>query len=118
MKGRAGGAGPINRRNNMSGFFVFLKDNWAHVLPILIVGVFAVAIVIERSIALFKTFPIQDTQAFLDKLTELVMGGKIGEAVALCDKYPSKPAARVSKQALLRAHQPEGLIEHGLEIVT
>ncbi len=53
---------------------------------------------------------------FFDKLQELVMAGKVGEAVALCDRYPTKPVARVVKQALLRAHQPESLIEHGLQL--
>jgi biopolymer transport protein ExbB/TolQ len=49
-------------------------------------------------------------------MTDLVMGGKLGEAVAHCDKYPQKPAAQVAKQALLRAHQPENLIEHGVQL--
>src|SRR6185437_10822251 len=36
--------------------------------------------------------------------------------ISHCDRYQSKPAAQVMKQGLLRAHQPETLIEHGLQI--
>ena len=100
----------------MSDFFDFLRTNFFHVLPILIAGAFAVSIIVERSRALFQVYPIKDTQGFFDRLTELVMGGKLGDAMAFCDKYPGKPVAKVAKQALMRAHQPESLIEHGLEL--
>ena len=44
------------------------------------------------------------------------MKGNIAEAVALCDRVIDKPVAQVVKKGLLRAHQPESLIENGLEI--
>lgn len=100
----------------MSDFFDFLRNNFFHVLPILIAGAFAVSIIVERSRALFQAYPIKDTQGFFDRITELVMGGKLGDAMAFCDRYPGKPVAKVVKQALMRAHQPESLIEHGLEL--
>jgi biopolymer transport protein ExbB len=100
----------------MSGFFEFLRDNFIHIAPILIAGCFAVAIISERARALFKIYPIGDPEAFFDKLQELVMNGKLPEAIALCDRYPEKPQARVAKTALLRAHQPDSLIEGGLEL--
>lgn len=96
--------------------FDFIKDNLGHVAPLLIAGGFAVAIVFERSKALFQTYPIKDQEGFFQKITELVLSGKTGEAVALCDRYPMKPTARVVKQGLLRAHQPEALVEHGLQL--
>jgi biopolymer transport protein ExbB len=100
----------------MGGFFDFIRQNFWHVAPILISGVIAVGIIFDRAVALFKTYPIQNSQGFFDKLSELVLAGKLADGVALCDRYPQKPAAKVIKQALLRAHQPEGLIEHGLDI--
>ncbi len=100
----------------MGGMIDFLRTSFWHVLPILIAGAFAAAIVIERLRALYSTYPIRDTQGFFDKLTDLVMAGKLGEAVALCDRFTAKPAARVAKQALLRAHQPDALIEHGVQL--
>jgi biopolymer transport protein ExbB len=100
----------------MTAMMEFIRTNFWHVMPILLAGAFATAIMIERFQALFMKYPIHNTQDFFDKLTDLVLRGKVPDAVALCDRHQQKPAARVVKQALLRAHQPESLIEHGLQI--
>lgn len=100
----------------MGNFFQFLKDHFWHALPILVAGSFAIAIIAERVRALFYVYPIQNVQGFFDKLTEYVLAGKIGEAIALCDRFPEKPTAVIAKQALLRAHQPEPLIEQGIAL--
>ncbi len=102
----------------MGSFFDFLRTSFFHVAPILIAGAFAGAIIAERAKALFKTYPIQDMDGFFEKVRDLVLKGKVGEAVSLCERYPGKPVAQIVKQGLLRAHQPEALIEHGLEIAT
>jgi biopolymer transport protein ExbB/TolQ len=98
--------------------FDFIKNNLGHVAPILIAGAVALAIMVERARALFQVYPIKDAQGFFDKITDLVLAGKVAEAVALCDRLPTKPVAQVAKQALLRAHQPETLIENGLQLAT
>lgn len=100
----------------MSGFFDFLRTSFLHVAPILIAGAFATAIIIERARALFSTYPLQNAGEFFSRLSELILGGKLPEAISLCDRYPLKPSAVVAKQALVRADQPESLIEHGLQI--
>lgn len=100
----------------MGGFFDFLKTSFWHVLPTLICGAFAAAIIAERARTLFVVYPIKDQEGFFDKLTDLIMRGRLGEAISLCDKLQGKPAAGIVKQALLRAHQPENLIEQGLEL--
>ncbi len=100
----------------MGNFFEFLRTGFWHIAPLLVAAVFAVAIIAERMRALYNIYPIKDTQGFFDKLTDLVMAGKLGEAIALCDRFPSKPLAQIAKQALLRAHQPESLIEHGIQL--
>lgn len=100
----------------MGDFMDFIRGNFLHVFPIFLAGGFAVAIVIERSIALFQRYPIHNMDGFMAKITELVMANKLAEAVELCDHLRSKPSAQIVKQALLRAHQPENLIENGLEI--
>ena len=74
------------------------------------------AIILERVRALYFAYPIRDTRAFFDKLTDLVMNGRISEAVAFCDRFGTKPVAKIAKSALLRAHQPEHLVEHGIEL--
>jgi biopolymer transport protein ExbB len=100
----------------MGNFMQFIRDSFFHVAPILVAGAIAIAIIVERSRALFAVYPIRNPHVFFEKLTELVLGGKVSEAIALCDRYPSKPAAKIVKQALLRSHQPETLIEHGLQL--
>jgi biopolymer transport protein ExbB/TolQ len=98
------------------GFIEFLKTSFVHVLPIFIAGAIALAIAVERTIALFKRYPIQNLDAFFARITDLVMSDRVSEAVAICDQMPEKPSAQVVKLALLRAHQPEELIENGLGI--
>jgi biopolymer transport protein ExbB len=100
----------------MGGFMDFIRTSFLHVAPILVAGAIAVAIIIERTRALFQIYPIANPREFYDKLSDLVVGGKTQDAIVLCDRYPQKPVAQVMKQALLRAHQPETLIEHGLQI--
>ena len=94
----------------------FVKNNFWHVSPIIAAAAFAIAIIIERSRALLKRFPMEDTDGFFERVSDLVLKGKVAEAVSVCDRYQEKPAAQVTKQALLRAHQPENLIESGLGI--
>ena len=100
----------------MFNFLDFIKTNFMHVAPILLAAGFAIAIIAERSRALFKIYPIENPREFFDKLTDQVISGKIAEAIAHCDRFSEKPVAQVIKQGLLRAHQPETLIEHGLQI--
>ncbi len=97
-------------------FLEYLKTGFLHVAPILIAGAFAIAIIVERTRALFQAYPIKDQAAFFEKIRELVMSGKVSDAISLCDTMPAKPTAKVVKSALLRAHQAETLIEHGLQI--
>jgi biopolymer transport protein ExbB/TolQ len=87
-----------------------------HLLPILITAAFALAIIAERTVALYVRYPIRNLEQFFERITDLVMAGKLAEAVTVCDKLGNKPSAQVVKLALLRAHQPETLIESGLEI--
>ena len=100
----------------MSAMFDFIRNHFMHVVFILIAGAFALAIISERVRALFFVYPLKNTQAFFDRMTDLILAGKMGEAVSICDRYSQKPVAGIVKQALLRAHQPEPLIEHGLQL--
>lgn len=100
----------------MLGLLEFIKTHFYHVAPIILAGIFALAIIVERLRALYLVYPIRDEDGFFERVQELVMAGKFAEAVALCDKHSKKPAAVVVKKALLRAHQPESLIENGLDI--
>lgn len=100
----------------MAGFIQFIRDNITHVAPLLGAAAFAVVIIIERTRALVWAYPMQSTEAFFERIRNLVMSDKINEAVAFCERYWKKPIARVVKEGLTRADQPESLIESGLQI--
>lgn len=100
----------------MGNMMLFLRDNFFHVAPLLIAAAIAIAIIVERTRALYQVYPIRDARGFFEKITDLVLAGKVSDAVAVCDRNTGKPAAQIVKQALLRAHQPETLIEHGLQL--
>jgi len=94
----------------------FLRDHWTHAAPILLAGAVAVAIIFERSMALFVAYPMRGMSKFLDNVRELIFAGRQKDALALCERYERKPAVQVIKQGLMRAHQPVYLVEQGLEI--
>lgn len=100
----------------MSKFIDFILNNLGHILPIIIAGVFAVAIVLDRVKMVFFTYPLAGRVKFYHRIRELVMADKVQDAVALCDQYPNKPAAQVVKEGLLRAHLPEQMVNDGLNI--
>jgi biopolymer transport protein ExbB len=100
----------------MINLATFLRDHWTHAAPILFAGAFAVAIIVERTRALFIAYPMKGQAKLFDQVRELVFANRIADAIALCERYDTKPAAQVVKEALLRAHQPIELVEQGLEI--
>ena len=99
----------------MGDMIDFLKSNFGHVAPILLTGVFGLAIIFERTNALLWMYPVSGMTTFFDKLADLIMADKLSEAIAFCETYANKPAAMVAKEALLRAHQPEQVLRDGLE---
>jgi biopolymer transport protein ExbB len=98
------------------GLFEFLRNNFAHVAPILIAAGFAIAIVVERTRALVWQYPMKSQGHFFERLRDLLMGDRIAEAISLCERYRAKPVAHVVREALLRAHQPESHIEDALQL--
>jgi biopolymer transport protein ExbB/TolQ len=94
----------------------FILENFSHVAPILACGGFGLVIIFERSAALFLAYPLGEFDGFFERVRTLIMKDRISEAVALCERFRHKPAARVVREGLVRAHQPEELIEHGLQI--
>lgn len=94
----------------------FIVENFSHVAPILLCGGFGLVIMFERAAALFMAYPLGEFDSFFDRVRTLIMKDRISEAVALCERFRHKPAARVVREGLVRAHQPEELIHHGLQI--
>ena len=101
----------------MGSLIRFCIQNFTHVAPILISGAVAAIIMIERYVALTKSYPMAGLDGFFERLRMLVMKDQINEAIALCERYRGKPVARIVREGLMRAHQPENLIQNGIEIV-
>jgi biopolymer transport protein ExbB len=97
-------------------FLTFIQENLAHVLPVLVAGAVAVAVVIERSQALFLKYSLRNAKGFFEAVSELILAGRNQDAVALCEKQGDKPAAKIVKTALLRAHLPMEAVEQGLAL--
>jgi hypothetical protein len=102
--------------NQMNGLGQFIQEHFAHVAPILAAGAIALVITFERLVALMWSYPLERPRAFYDKIRNLVLNERISEAVAYCERHRTKPAANIVREGLLRAHQPESVIAHGLEI--
>jgi len=94
----------------------FLRDNFLHVAPILAAAFVALAIILERTRALFLVYPIRDRKNFFDKIRALVMADRLVDAVALCNAYGRSPIAQVVKEGIMRAHQPEEMVADGLQL--
>jgi biopolymer transport protein ExbB len=100
----------------MNALLQFIQANLIHVAPILIAGAIGAVITFERTVAVFWTYPLLRPRSFFEKVRSFVLNDRIGEAIAFCESYRGKPVAQVVREGLLRAHQPESIIIHGLEI--
>ena len=99
----------------MGNFILFIRDNFFHVVPIIIAGVIAVAIIAERTWMLMWIYPLKNPNAFFEKVRDQVLNDRIADAIAFCDNHPNKLVAEIVRSALLRAHQPEVIISDGLD---
>ncbi len=100
----------------MSAMLKFMLENFAHVFPIVLAGTIGLIIAAERSVALLWSYPIKAFDGFFERVRSLIMKDRIAEAIVLCERMREKPVARVVREGLMRANQPEQLIEHGLQI--
>ena len=97
-------------------FVLFLKNDILHFAPILVAAWVAISILLERLPALVWIYPLKSSKEFFSNLRYLIMADRTADALALCDKHKKKLVAQVVKVGILRAHQPEALIEDELEL--
>ena len=100
----------------MNNLIEFLKDNFLHVMPILLAAGAAIAIMAERFRALVLLYPLQNRGRFMEKIRDMVMADRLSEGLAMCEQYRSKLLVGVIREGLMRAHQPEALLQDGLEL--
>jgi biopolymer transport protein ExbB len=99
----------------MGNFLLFIRDNFFHVVPIIAAGVIAIAIIVERTWMLMWVYPLTNPNWFFEKIRDQVLNDRIADAIAFCDRHPHKLVAEIVRSALLRAHQPETIINDGLD---
>lgn len=80
-----------------------------------LMGLFALALIIERCKSLYFTYSI-NAELFMSKLTKLVEDDKIDEAITYCAANEKKPLAHVMKRILERSDRDEAAIDHSLDI--
>jgi biopolymer transport protein ExbB/TolQ len=97
-------------------FLSFIKNNIWHVLPNLTLGVFALAIILERTKVLFFQYRSANLESFLQQIQNHILRANIKDAITQCDLEKSSLTAQVIKEGLLRSHLPESNIQDGLTI--
>ncbi|OFZ79621.1 MAG: hypothetical protein A2603_03920 [Bdellovibrionales bacterium RIFOXYD1_FULL_55_31] len=91
----------------------FMMNNLGHLIPIILCGLVAISIFLERTVSLYMRYPL-GTAKFLEKIRSLADQDRLNEGISFCERYENKPVARVVKEGLMRAHQPQEIVEHGL----
>ena len=95
----------------------YIRENIVCLTPILATGAFAFVIILERTHALAWDYAFPYFDAFFEKIRYLVLVNRLNEALAICEQLSAKPVVRIVREGLFRAHQPEPLIETGLELI-
>ena len=93
----------------------FAVDNYLIDLAIGGMGVFALALILERVKSLYFSYSIKSDE-FMAKVMKLVEEDKIDEAITLCAANQSKPLAYVAKRILERSDRDEKAIDASLDI--
>lgn len=88
----------------------------SHLLPIIAVGAFSLAIIIERAMALYWKFPI-DNHSFINEVKQKVLSNDIAGAIQHCASQGHALPAKVVKSGLLRASRDNRQIQAAIEIV-
>lgn len=88
----------------------------SHLLPIFAVGAVTLAIIIERALALYWKYPI-DNHSFLSDVKQKVLANDIAGAIGHCANQGAAASAKVVKSGLLRASRDNRQIQAAVEIV-
>jgi biopolymer transport protein ExbB len=97
-------------------FVKTLFDGSLFLIPLYALSAIALAIILERAYYLILRSPMLNSKTIFQKVRGLVLERKLTDAIAVCESHKSSPTAKVLREGLVRAHQPESFIEHGLEL--
>lgn len=99
----------------MDAVMKFAVDFYLVDAAIGLMGLFGLALIVERTKALYFTYSIQ-ADAFMAKVMKLVEDDKIDEAITYCAANETKPLAYVAKRILERSDRDDAAIEASLDI--
>ncbi len=93
----------------------FAVDNYMIDGAIGLMGLFGIALILERVKSLFIDYSM-DSEKFMAKVTKLVEEDKVGEAITYCAANDKKPLAHVVKRILERSDRDDRAIDDSLDI--
>ena len=86
-----------------------------HLLPVLCVGAFGIAIIIDRVYHLYWKYPV-DNHSFLGEIKQRVLNNDIAGAIQHCSNQGDAISPKVMKAGLLRAARDNRQIQTAVEI--
>lgn len=95
----------------------FLVDYKVADITIAGIGIFALAIILDRTKALFFDYSMP-AEPFMKQVTKLVQDDRIEEALTFCQANEKKPLAYVVKRILERSDRDERAISQSLDIAS
>lgn len=93
----------------------FAVDNYLIDGAIGLMGLFGIALILERAKALYFDYSLE-ADKFMAKVMKLVEEDKVGEAITYCAANEKKPLAHVVKRILERSDRDDAAIETSLDI--
>ena len=100
------------------GFIATLQHHWTGggfwMYPIAIALVFAIAITIDRMIALFFKYKT-DKDAFVSGMTQYVLAGDLAGAVKFVSSQPPTPLTNIVKAGLLNVHASDEVVQSAID---
>lgn len=99
----------------MDSLMKFAVDYFLIDVAIGMMGLFGLAIAIERIKALFFDYSVQ-AEVFMAKVMRMVEDDKVEDAITLCAANERKPLAAVVKRILERADRDDSAIDQSLDI--
>lgn len=99
----------------MDSIMKFMVDFYIVDCFIAMMGIFGIALIVERYKALFFTYSLE-AKPFMTHVLKLVEEDKIEEAIAYCAANETKPLAYVVKRVLERSDREDSAINDSLDI--
>lgn len=89
----------------------FKEGGWG-MWPIVLWGIFVIAITVERSVYLYKA--AINKEAFISNIQKCILAGDVGRAIKLCSSAQA-PLARIVKAGLMKVNRPDDEVQAAMD---